>query len=61
MFGRRVPVKTVLLFSIIAALLCAGFALYAALRQSYLTAGILAVLAVWFTIDALRARGWQQK
>ena len=61
MFGRRVPLKYVLLFSIIAALLCAGFAVYAGLRQSYVTAGVLAVLAVWFTVDALRARSWQQK
>ena len=61
MFGRRVSVKNVLLFSIVAAVVCAAIALYFALHQSWIGAGILGVLAVWFTVDAVRSYGWQKK
>ncbi len=61
MFGRRVPVHTVLLFSVLAAVVCGVVAVYFALHHSWITALILGVLAVWFAVDALRARSWQKK
>ncbi|AWN24143.1 hypothetical protein DKM44_13655 [Deinococcus irradiatisoli] len=61
MFGRRVPVQTVLLFSVLAALVCGVLAVYFGLHHSWIAALILGVLAVWFAIDALRARSWKKK
>ena len=61
MFGRRVPVKYVLLFSVLLALICGGLAAYFFTRHSWVAAVILGVLAVWFAVDAARARSWQKK
>ncbi len=61
MFGRRVPVKYVLLFSVLLALVCASVAIYFARGQSWVAAGILGMLAVWFAVDAARAWSWQKK
>lgn len=61
MFGRRVPAKYVLLFSVLLALVCGAIAVYFAQQQSWIATAILGVLAVWFTVDALRAWSWQKK
>lgn len=61
MFGRRVSVKYVLLFSVLLAFLCASVAVYFARGHSWVAAGVLGVLAVWFAVDALRAWSWQKK
>lgn len=61
MFGRRVSVRNVLVFSIVAAVVCAAVALYFALQHGWVGAGILGVLAVWFAVDAVRSYGWQKK
>ena len=61
MFGRRVPVKYVLLLSVLLALVCGVLAVYFVTRQSWIAAVILGVLAVWFAVDAARARSWQKK
>jgi uncharacterized membrane protein YdbT with pleckstrin-like domain len=61
MFGRRVSVKNVLMFSIIAAVVCGLAAAYFASQQSWIATGILGVLALWFAVDAVRSYGWQKK
>ncbi|GAA4004696.1 hypothetical protein GCM10022631_14640 [Deinococcus rubellus] len=61
MFGRRVPVKYVLLFSVLLALVCAAIAVYFAQGHNWIAAAILGVLAVWFAVDAVRAWSWKKK
>ncbi len=61
MFGRRVPTKYVLLFSVLLALVCGAIAVYFAQGRSWVAAGVLGVLAVWFAVDAVRAWSWQKK
>ncbi|AZI43298.1 hypothetical protein EHF33_11550 [Deinococcus psychrotolerans] len=61
MFGRRVPVKYVLLFSVLLALVCGGTAIYFAQQRSWIATALLGVLAIWFAVDALRAWSWKKK
>ncbi|GGL03842.1 hypothetical protein [Deinococcus radiotolerans] len=60
MFGRRVPPHIVFAFSLLLAALCAWGA-YAGLTGGHVLWGaVAAVLAVWFTVDAVRSYGWAQ-
>ena len=61
MFGRRVPPKYVLLFSVLFALACAALAVYLVTTQSWIGAAVSGVLAIWFAIDSVRAWSWQRK
>ena len=60
MFGRRVPPHIVFAFSVALAVLCAVLAFLAAQSQSWVWAGVAAVLAVWFAVDAFRSFSWAQ-
>jgi uncharacterized membrane protein YccC len=60
MFGRRVPPHIVFTFSVALAVLCAVLAFLAAQSQSWVWAGVAAVLAVWFAVDAFRSFSWAQ-
>lgn len=53
--------KYVLLFSVLLALVCGAIAVYFAQQQRWVATAILGVLAVWFTVDAVRAWSWQKK
>ena len=53
--------KYVLLFSVLLALTCGALAVYFVTHQSWVAAGVLGVLAVWFAVDAARAWSWQKK
>ncbi len=55
---RRLPTKTVLLLSILACLTCLTLALWLGLSQRSLWAALPLGLALWFGVDAWRARGW---
>ena len=61
MFGRRVPPHLVLILSVLLAALCAVPAVRYGLAGNAVAALIWGVLAVWFAVDALRARAWQKK
>ncbi|MBB5236203.1 hypothetical protein [Deinococcus budaensis] len=61
MFGRRVPPHLVLILSVLLAALCAVLAVRYGLAGNAVAALIWGVLAVWFAVDALRARAWQKK
>ncbi|MCD0158373.1 hypothetical protein IHN32_11280 [Deinococcus sp. 14RED07] len=60
MFGRRVPPHIVFAFSVALAVLCAVLAFLATQSQSWVWAGVAAVLAVWFAVDAFRSFSWTQ-
>lgn len=62
MFGnrRRVPPHLVFVFSLLLGVLCAVGAFFAVQSGSWLWAGLAGVLAVWFTVDAVRSYGWNQ-
>ena len=60
MFGRRVPPHIVFAFSVALAVLCAVLAFLATQSQSWVWAGVAAVLAVWFAVDAFRSFSWAQ-
>lgn len=61
MFGnRRVPPHIVFAFSLLLGVLCAVRAFFAVQSESWLWAGLAGVLAVWFTVDAVRSYGWNQ-
>ncbi|MBX8463745.1 hypothetical protein [Deinococcus sp. RIT780] len=60
MFGRRVPPHIVFASSVALAALCAVLAFLATQSQSWVWAGVAAVLAVWFAVDAFRSFSWTQ-
>ena len=57
---RRMPARTALIFSIVAALLCAALAVWLGLHHT-LWALLPAGLAVWFAVDSWRAWGWTRQ
>ncbi|MEF2276936.1 hypothetical protein V3W47_01415 [Deinococcus sp. YIM 134068] len=61
MFGRRVPPHLVFALSLVFALLCAVPAVRYGLAGGWLPAVLWGVVAVWFTVDAVRAYGWKGK
>ncbi len=61
MFGRRVPPHIVFAFSVALAVLCAVLAFLATQSHSWVWAGVAAVLAVWFAVDAFRSFSWVQQ
>lgn len=61
MFGRRVPPHVVFAGSLLLALACAALAFVAFSRGSLIWGALAGVLAVWFTVDAVRSYGWAQE
>lgn len=61
MFGRRVPPNVVFLLSLLLAVVCAFIAYRAYTIQNTVGTVIAAILAVWFTIDAIRSYGWTKR
>ena len=61
MFGRRVPPHLVFALSLVFALGCAVPAVCYGLASNLLPALLWAAVAVWFTVDAVRAYGWKQR
>ncbi|CAM3705627.1 hypothetical protein [Deinococcus frigens] len=64
--NRRVPPHLVLTFSVLlgalctVGALCAVGAFFAVRSASWLWAALALVLAVWFSVDAVRSYGWKE-
>jgi|GEM_PF-2877168 len=58
---RRLPLRTVLILSIVMAVLCLAGGVWLLATRSYITGGILIALGAWFCVDAYRAWRWARE
>ncbi len=55
---RRLPSRRVMQLSFLACVVCVALAVWLALSASWVVAGVLLVLGVWFGVDGVRALRW---
>lgn len=55
---RRLNAGTVLILSVVAALVCLALTIWALAASNFLLALLPAALTVWFVVDAYRAWRW---